>query len=201
MANLSYFEKRNLEKFLGMGGGYVLDFSNRTFEEFVFDSTGRNIYEPQYEGSGSSKANRLRSFWKNEPDHVVGRLLMDLLEGYGDESPSAVECRRIAERLLHGATVEDAEVLSIFSARENFEMLVKGFQEAIGKNEPETGLDRLHTFTIRFVRYLCEKHGIVAERDKPLHSIFGEYVKWLKKQGHFESLMTERILKSSISVM
>lgn len=34
-----------------------------------------------------------------------------------------------------------------------------------------------------------------------MHSIFGEYVKRLRDASHLESLMTERILKSSISVL
>ena len=47
----------------------------------------------------------------------------------------------------------------------------------------------------------CEPHGITINRDKPLHSVFGEYVKALRDGGHLESAMTERILKSSISVL
>ena len=46
-----------------------------------------------------------------------------------------------------------------------------------------------------------EKRGIDVGRDKPLHSLVGEYIKALKAQGLIESEMTERILKSSISVM
>jgi hypothetical protein len=48
MANLSFAEKHKLEKLLGMGSGYVLDFSNRTFQEFVFDSVARDIEDPKY---------------------------------------------------------------------------------------------------------------------------------------------------------
>jgi hypothetical protein len=62
-------------------------------------------------------------------------------------------------------------------------------------------LDRLHTFIIKYVRSLCETRDISVARDKPLHSLFGEYVKHLKQGGHFESRMTERILKSSISTL
>jgi hypothetical protein len=51
------------------------------------------------------------------------------------------------------------------------------------------------------VRIACEPHGIEIDRDKPLHSIFGEYVRALRDGGHLESAMTERILKSSISVL
>lgn len=34
-----------------------------------------------------------------------------------------------------------------------------------------------------------------------MHSVFGEYVKALRGSGHLESAMTERILRSSISVL
>ena len=201
MANLSYLEKRNLEDFLEMHSGYVLDFSNRIFEEFVFDSTGRKIYGGAFSSFGSSKANHLRCFWSHEADDVVGKLLKDLIDWRQTESPLREKCRRIADRLLQSAAVQGAEVISVLSGREEFERLAKGVQDAIEKNEPESGLDRLHTFTVKFTRSLCEKHSITVERDKPLHSTFGEYVKKLKASNLIESKMTERILKSSISTL
>jgi hypothetical protein len=56
-------------------------------------------------------------------------------------------------------------------------------------------------FVNKFIRVTCEPHGIAITRDKPLHSVFGEYVKVLRNGGYLESAMTERILKSSISVL
>lgn len=38
MADLSLIEKRKLERALGMGSGYVLNFSNKTFKEFFRDA-------------------------------------------------------------------------------------------------------------------------------------------------------------------
>ena len=84
MSTLSNLEKRRFEQLLGMGGGYVLNFSNRSFAEFVSDSTGVNIYDSRY-NYGSSKANRLRGFWRQEEDSVVGKLMDEMLE-YGIES-------------------------------------------------------------------------------------------------------------------
>ena len=49
-----------------MGSGYVLNFSNRTFEEFIIDITGRSIYDGRYDYGSGSKANRLRGFWAAE---------------------------------------------------------------------------------------------------------------------------------------
>lgn len=203
MAKLSYTEKRNLEEFLQMGSGYVLDFSNRTFHAFVLDSTGLDIYDDHVGGQLSSKANRLRHFWTHQPDHIVGKLLEDLIEyreRHGD-MPLGHKCRETADRLLQSAPVPDAEVISVLSEREEFERLANGVLDSINRNDPESGLDRLHTFTIKFTRSLCDKHGITVERDDPLHSLFGQYVKKIKSLNLIESLMTERILKSSISVL
>ncbi len=202
MAKLSFGEKRNLEQFLQMGDGYVLNFSNRTFQEFVFDSTGLDIDDENVGGFGS-KANRLRRFWSQQPDHVVGKLLKDLVDYQEQETVSHLgqKCRAIAERLLQSAPVQDAVIISVLSEREEFERLANGVLDSINKNDPESGLDRLHTFAVKFTRSLCEQHGITIDRDKPLHSIFGEYVKKLKEFNLIESPMTERILKSSISIL
>jgi hypothetical protein len=154
-------------------------------------------------GGFGSKATRLRHFWTHQPDHVVGKLLKDLIEYHEAEKDSALgqKCRQLAERLLQAAPVQDAEVISVLSEREEFERLAKSVLESINRNDPESGLDRLHTFAIKFTRSLCEKHGITVQRDKPLHSLFGEYVKKLKESKLIESPMTERILKSSISIL
>ncbi len=45
MSDLTAIEKRKLEHLFGMASGYVLNFTNRTFEEFVLESTGRAIYD------------------------------------------------------------------------------------------------------------------------------------------------------------
>lgn len=66
MANLTGSEKRRFEKLFRLSGGDVFDFLNRTFAEFVEDSTGRDIYESKYGYGSESKANRLRGFWTAE---------------------------------------------------------------------------------------------------------------------------------------
>jgi hypothetical protein len=82
-----------------------------------------------------------------------------------------------------------------------FQVLVKALRQAIDNNEPESALDRLHTYVLKYVRLVCQQRGIAISRDKPLHSLIGEYAKVAKSEGKIESEMTERILKSSISTM
>jgi hypothetical protein len=54
---------------------------------------------------------------------------------------------------------------------------------------------------IKYVRYLCEKHGIKYEKNNPIHNLFGSYIKFLNKNGLIESQITARILKSSIGIL
>ena len=63
-----------------MGDGYVLDFTNRTFHKFIADTVGKDIDSTEYSYASGSKANRLRAFWKREPNHVVGRLVSGMID-------------------------------------------------------------------------------------------------------------------------
>jgi hypothetical protein len=198
-------EKSRLEKLFGMGSGYVLNFSNRTFQEFIADSVRRDIYCGKYDYASSSKANLLRKFWEVEPNHVVGRLLSDLVElakeqsVHRDHNALLEECRKIAERLRQGAPVEELEAINEELREKDFEALVKSIRASLDDNKPEAGLDRLHTFVTKLLRHLCETKGIAVSKDKPLHSLLGEYIKQMKANGAIETQMTERILKSSIA--
>ncbi len=49
-----------LDKVFGMEGGYVLDFSNRTFAEFFREELRVDIDHPRWAVKGGSKAKRLR---------------------------------------------------------------------------------------------------------------------------------------------
>jgi hypothetical protein len=111
MSSLSPGEKRDLEELLGMSGGYVLTFTNRTFADFVQWSVEKDIDAGNYAQGGSSKANRLRQFWRVEDDAIVGKLVSDLLNYMDDEGdrfatidpPLIARCRAASNRLLAGA--------------------------------------------------------------------------------------------------
>jgi uncharacterized protein (TIGR02391 family) len=78
VANLDPTTKLKLESILDMSGGYVLDFSNDTFADFVRSSLGFDPYA-KYTGD-LSKARLLRFLWEQEPMASVAKLNLDLLE-------------------------------------------------------------------------------------------------------------------------
>ena len=55
-------DMRIIDRVFGMEGGYVLDFSNRTFAEFFHEEFNVDIYDDHWAVQGGSKANRLRSY-------------------------------------------------------------------------------------------------------------------------------------------
>lgn len=213
MADLSYLEKANIEKLLGMSGGYVLDFSDRTFQEFIGDAVNIDIDYQIYFEIGGSKAKRLRQFIKIESNYVTGKLLFAFCEYWnskikieekiynsGDES-SYKECIKIAEKLKQDSIVENIDAIRPNVDDRDFTTLSNAIRESIEKNEPETALDRLHTFTLRYLRELCGKHKIPFQKTESLNAVIGKYIKFLIENEHIESVMAEKILKYSINVI
>ena len=213
MTKLSFIEKNKFEKLFGMKSGYVMDFSDRTFQEFVGDAVGIDIYDEKYNYGNGSKANRLRGFWEVESNYKTGQLLGKLLEYWIDQARTGIinydifeennynDCLLIVEKLKTDNPVENIDAIQANSDDRTFKILAESIRESIMKNEPEKALDRLHTFTIKYVRQLCDNHQITYDKETPLHSLFGGYVKEIVNKGFIESEMTQRILKSSISVL
>jgi hypothetical protein len=95
MAELKESEKLILEKLFEMQGGYVLEFSNPKFQQFIFNNFKIDIYTPKYSFFGESKANRLRAFWQVENNQVIGKLILELLDVWK------------TEKLLNGKTISE----------------------------------------------------------------------------------------------
>lgn len=85
MSSLRSIEKFKLEKLFGMESGYVSDFSNRKFREFVITCTEKDIYDKIYGFNDASKANRLRAFWNIEGDFIVAKLTSEMLEYWKEQ--------------------------------------------------------------------------------------------------------------------
>jgi hypothetical protein len=69
-----------VERVLEMGSGYVLDFSDRTFDEFLAHEVDLDATAPRFSVDGDSKAKRLRRILPSLPSHRQAKLLRALLE-------------------------------------------------------------------------------------------------------------------------
>jgi len=102
MSSLNNIDKRYLEKILGMGDGYVLDFSDPIFGEF-FSRHKIDIHGTKYQTYGTSKAKKLRAFWEKEADDTVHPVLNEMLASY--EADCELNGKNVDEPLLKKAKI------------------------------------------------------------------------------------------------
>lgn len=107
MSTLTPIEKSKLERLFDMSNGYVLNFSDADIGNF-FGSFNVDIHSRKYMSYGSSKAKKLREFWRIEDDLIVGETIKAMIELYEswEVKEAQVEllkqCKDIYSRLLTG---------------------------------------------------------------------------------------------------
>jgi hypothetical protein len=94
--NLSFSDKQLIESVFGMNSGYVLDFSNRGFEEFMMDVVQYSIYTKY---PGLSKAKMIRKFFKDETETYVGKTIIMLINYMNDNGLMKADIKERADRL------------------------------------------------------------------------------------------------------
>lgn len=204
-------ERDNLESVLGMGSGYVLDFSDRTFDDFFYETIGIDPEENSnlFSGRGTSKAKRLRAFIEGGNPSIVAKLLREMWE-YREAmeiAPHVSDDEKARELLFSTiARIEgrsdaiDTSAIEAFEPNETLEELVASIRRDLDAKKPQAGIDRLHTYCMKRFASLVRKHGGgECGKDAPLHSRVAKYVKLLREQRELTPL-SERIVKSSISV-
>lgn len=210
--SLSLREKSKLEALLGMESEYVLLFSNASFKRFISDVCNIDIYNGKGYEEYTSKANKLRQIWNNENDLVVGNLLNALLDEYVDhkqqideyhhhsDEHDVGEMRIVASRLLGNVIKLDMPE----QWEETLKILQEDINNALSRNQPTLVLDRLHTFSTKFLRQICTEHGIIVVDNKginlPLHSLAGMLKKHYEQNLVFDSDFVPLAIQNSIAL-
>jgi hypothetical protein len=78
--SISPLDMRVVEQVLNMRTGYVLDFSNFDFDNFIFHTVGVDASEPKWAEDGVSKAKRLRRILSSLTPDLQAKLLRALLQ-------------------------------------------------------------------------------------------------------------------------
>ena len=209
MVSLKRSEMRIVDDAFGMHGGYVLNFSDRTFAEFFEDEFSIEIYQEKYAFNGTSKAKHLRAFVECEDEYAVAQVLRklwqhrEILATYSDPSSEdqSVKTRffDLLSRIEGGGAVPRTDALDRFTKDETLEELIAAIERDVQANKPAAALDRLHTYCMKKFAHLLDERGLACDRNDPLHSRVGKYVKALEAERDIQEI-TRRIIKSSISV-
>lgn len=181
MSSLTAREKARLEKLFDMGGGWVLHFSDATIGTFFGEEVGIDIHDQKYQGTGTSKAKKLREFWRLESDYLVGKVTKAMVEEAEEKlfvssswMPSTdadqdqekrqllEDCKAIATRLLSGQVNLDhlKNTATAFDARHLAEQ-IRRIEQSIN-DDPALAIG-----TAKELIETCCK-TILAERGKPV---------------------------------
>lgn len=201
---LSPVEIGVFEKLFKMRGGYVLDFTNKTFDQFIFESIdidvrdGKYIEKVEEKMYSASKANILRYIWNNEPENIIIKLLSDLTDYYESLYDE------VDEKLLNKAE----QILSKYNNDKFIDNnhpeiqivnLINDINDSIKKGMPQFTLDRLHTLMCYYVEELCDKHGIqYTKKEDKLNQMFKRYAEFIDDK--LESELSKTIIMQTGSI-
>ena len=203
-------ERNAIETVLGMESGYVLDFSDRTFDDFFFETVNidPSAQSQLFNGRGTSKAKRLRSFIESASPSLVAKVLRELWEyreacglaGHETNEKTQALFFSAISRIEGRADQIDTTAIEAFEPNETLEELVASIRRDLDAKKPHAAIDRLHTYCMKRFAALIRKHGGPdCGKDDPLHSRVGKYVKILQ-QEHNLTPVSDRIVKTHIAV-
>lgn len=200
-----------LEDALEMNQGYVLNFSDRSFNDFFYETIKLDPVESPnlFIGRGTSKAKKLRSFIENALPTLVAKVLRELWvyrANIPNKNPSLNE-KTIEDKYFEIVsffegkdTGIDSSAIEAFEPNETMEELISAIKRDLDADKPQVALDRLHTYCMKRFAFLIHKHGGGdCKTTEALHARVGRYMKLLTVNQTL-SEMSLLTIKSSISV-
>lgn len=176
------------------GGGYVLDFSDRTMAEWFNESVDLDIFQESFQVDGTSKGKTLRGFVGVAEQRLVARVLRALwdyrctLADFVETDPDK-ESRLKAWLVQFTAELESASSLNLEDALKNFSgdttlpKLCASIATDLIAEKPDVALDRVHTYCVKRLRNLLSARGQTTDAKVPLDALFGAYGKILRDEG------------------
>ena len=176
------------------GGGYVLNFSDRTMGEWFEEFFDFNIFDERYQIEGDSKGKTLRGFIEVAEPRLVARVLRALwdyrcsLDGFVEDN-SDQETRlkmwleQFTNELENSSSLNLDEAFKDFSSDTTLPKLRASIAGDLIGNKPDVALDRIHTYCVKRFRALLADRGMPCDPSTPLHAIFGAYGKAVRDEG------------------
>lgn len=192
-----------IEKTTPNGKGFVWNFTNDDFKVFILSCTGKDIYNKKYAEYGESKIKRLKKFLEVENDVNIKKLLEELKK-YGASKrklnkTSKAKFEKWIEKL--GKSKVELQIADeVFKSNKNVQVFIYNIQECINKNNMIMAIDRLHALFSGYIKYVCGKNKIETT-NKPLDSLYSEYINKLYFDGKLQDGMSKTILSSSKKIM
>jgi hypothetical protein len=196
-----------LDKVLEMEGGYVLNFSDRTFASFFAEELNIDIDDPIYAQNGGSKGKRLRRFLQISDPGLSARALRKLWDyreavrtrSGREEALEDVQDKlfQIIHRLEGDSGLARTDAIERFEHDETLDELVASIERDIQAHKPHVALDRLHTYCMKKFAHLLRQRGEQPSTGETLNARAGRYFNPMRRSRQIRPI-SDKIMKSTV---
>jgi hypothetical protein len=197
-----------VNRYIGVSGGYLGDFSYRTHAEFYPEYCELDIDPSQFQGTGTTRE-KFIAILSGASSQVQAKIVRGVLERFPISAPPFPETRTkelCAELLEIAKRLEDASPVVSPDLKINsaiVERAIGDVEALIQASDAVSGVDRIHTTLHGYLRAACDIESIVYGKDDSMTKLFKllrQHHPTLQNLGP-RSQDIERILQSSASIM
>ena len=187
-------QREIFDRIFQSGGGYVLDFSDRTMAEWFQETCGLEILSRTISnrrlqlgqnsawfcccGRTALRAQVLRALWVYRCD------LANLKENDPvEEARLSAWLERFTSELEASSSMPLEEGIRDFSGDNTLAKLRASIASDLIAEKPDVALDRVRTYCVKRFRYLLSARGHQFDSNAPLDALFGTYGRLLKEGG------------------
>lgn len=192
-----------VNRYIGVQGGYLGDFSYRTHAEFYLEFCDVDVDPYQYQGTTRE---RFISILSDSPPDVQARILRGVLKKYPLGSSELRTQQRFDEIQAIIARLEGASAVASPVPRITSMVVDRAISDAetlLQSSGATSGVDRIHTALHGYLRAVCDDVGIPYGQDLSITALFNLLRRShprLQQVAHHASEV-DKILKSFASVL
>lgn len=158
-----------VNRYIGVNGGYLGDFSYRTHAEFYPEYCDLDIDPNSYPGTTRERFIEILS---TRPPHDQAKILRGVLERFSDDAdhPNRSQLRPQLEGWI--SRLEGAPAVSLKTPNQTRAVVVRALADAdelIRTNGATSAVDRIHTALHGHVLALCEAAGLDVDRETTMN--------------------------------
>lgn len=187
-------QRNEFDRIFHSGGGYVLDFSDRSMAEWFEENCDLEIFQARFQVEGTSKGKTLRGFVAVAEPRLVAQVLRSLWnyrctlkdhveQDEAEEARLAAWLKQFAAELDAASSMPIDEAIRNFSGDTTLAKLRASIATDLIAERPDVALDRVHTYCVKRLRHLLAARGQAFDASTPLDALFGAYGRSLKDTG------------------
>lgn len=157
-----------VNRYIGVSGGYLGDFSYRTHTDFYPEYCGiEDVFPDTYEGMTTRQ--RFMEILRTRTPHDQARILRGVVDRFGDNDSETPSRQRLREEILRwAAELEGTAMITISSPTETRAVVLRALSDAenlMRTSGATSVVDRIHTALHGHLLAVCESAGIAIEDD------------------------------------